>query len=102
MHGIALFLFRVLFISVEHLMYMFFLQWGYHISDQFSNPVVTESVISHLVRPSIVTMFPFTSLLGAQYSGLELGQSFLSVAPVLPTAPSGDDGSNVEVRFFIF
>lgn len=51
-------------------------------------------------------MVSIGSLLGTQYVGLDFWESettpwFLDAAPLLPTAASGDDGSNAEGKFGI-
>lgn len=49
-------------------------------------------------------LIPSSSLLGSQFSGLDPGwvglpNDFLGAVQRLPTAPSGDDGSNAETNF---
>lgn len=51
-------------------------------------------------------MVLYASLLGTRYSGLDFGggatEGFRGAVPLLPTAPSGVDGSDVEDKFHIF
>lgn len=63
------------------------------------------SSIPSWVRPKTVKMVSAVPMLGPQCSGLELvgwiGQWFPGAVPLLPTAPSVDDGSNTEDKFCI-